>query len=147
MTAVIRPAVALTAMLLAAAAPLPTPQTIVGIWYEEAKYPDGHFVISIADIRADGSYVATFRHCLELGHSDTVQRGHWSYANGFMHITKELSGVAYASEDYKTTSFDGHVWEYDFVSGSGTTGANGPGHFRDTRVAAGGRMPDCGATS
>ena len=134
-------------LLLAAAAPAAKP-SVAGIWYEEATYPDGTLVISIADLRPDGTYTATFRHCLPQGQQDRVQVGHWSYANGMMHLTKEYEPYhfVYATEDYQTESFDGHVWTYKLVKSSDPF-AVGPGEFRDTLVAPGAKVPDCNATS
>lgn len=137
--------VVLALVSTAALAAAPTTQQIVGVWYEEAHY-DGARVISIADFHADGSYRFLFRRCPDASRSedDNVETGRWTYANGRLKTVPDLPTMA--TNEYQTDAFDGRVWEYHHVAGY-MFDIDGPLKFRDTRVAAGARLPTCDATS
>lgn len=128
----------------AAVAAMPTTQQIAGVWYEEAHY-DGARVISIADFHADGTYRFLFRRCLDAHQEqDTVETGHWTYANGRMKTVPDLPTMA--TNEYQTDSFDGRVWQYHHAAGF-MFEVDGPLKFRDIRVQPGARLPTCDATS
>jgi hypothetical protein len=133
----------LIALLLPAAGA--AEQSVVGRWYEEARH-SGTRVLSIADIKADGTYTVEFRDCTANGPVDYVVAGHWTYANGVFRITKERNGMVYAVDEYRTESNDGSVWEYRIVSGWGFN-RYGPVKFRDVKVTAESKLPTCDTLS
>lgn len=121
-------------LLIAAAAAEPS---IVGVWYEEADYGGSH-VISIMTIRADGTYNAVYRRCLDQGALDSSSAGRWTYANRKLTMV-EGNGRA---DEYQTESNDGRVWVYRGAAGPGFE-KFGAVRFRDTRVGADSRLPTC----
>lgn len=139
-----RVAVIVMVCCLAAAPAAAAEHSIVGVWYEEAKY-GGHSVISVADIKADGTYSVTFRHCLMRGEQDTYEIGRWSYANGIMRLDR-YGAQGYFTSAYQTDSLDDRTWTYHLVSGPGLS-AFGPLRFRDTRVEPGAKVPSCDVSS
>lgn len=121
-------------LLIAAAA---AEQSIVGTWYEEADYGGSH-VISILTIRADGTYSAVYRRCLQQTAVDSSGSGRWTYANRRLRMT-ERDGTA---DEYVTESNDGRVWIYRGASGPGFQ-KFGAVRFRDTRVGPDSQLPTC----
>lgn len=132
------------ALSAVAAAPA-AQQSIVGVWYEEANY-GGSRVISVWDIKADGTYSSVYRRCLDTGEEDSHQEGNWTYTNGRMHTVSATSSLRYFTNEYQTISNDGRVWVYRAVSGDGYN-TYGPVTFRDTRVTPDAKLPTCATTS
>ena len=134
----------LIALSLVAAAPA-AQQSIVGVWYEEAHY-GGSRVISVWDIKADGTYHSVYRRCLPQGEQDSVQDGHWTYADGKMRTVSAKPNLSYYTNVYETVSNDGRVWVYRAISGDGFN-EFGPVTFRDIRVTPGSKLPTCDTMS
>jgi hypothetical protein len=100
--------------------------------------------ISIARFRGNGTFIVEFRRCLPEGVVDSTEAGHWTYADGKMHLKKEVyNGVpgAVFNETYETTSNSGRIWDYRLVSGGM------PMSFHDVRVTTDSKMPGCDITS
>lgn len=133
-------------MFLAATA-FPSPQQIIGVWYEESWHR-GPRIISTATIRADGTVTALFRTCTPQGQGiDTFWQGRWTYANGLLRIAiLNSAGQVTGVDEYQTESFDGRIWVYRLISGPGFNRV-GPVRFRDTRVTAESRLPTCQTVS
>ena len=82
------PVVFLAALLLSGAAHA-AEKPILGDWYEEATY-GGYRTISIAHFRADGTFTAEFRKCLQPGELDNTDTGHYTYENGHLRMITEV---------------------------------------------------------
>lgn len=132
------------ALACVAAAPA-AQQSVVGVWYEEANY-GGSRVISVWDIKADGTYISVYRRCRPEGEEDSRQEGHWTYANGKMRTVAGTASLSYFVNEYETVSNDGRVWVYRATSGDGFN-TWGPVTFRDLKVQPGARLPTCDTTS
>jgi hypothetical protein len=122
-------------------------QPIVGDWYEEAVY-GGYRTISIAHFRADGTFVAEFRKCLQPGEFDNTDTGHYNYENGKLRmITEARDGIwTLDIEDYQTISNDGRIWIYKSTAGPAVEKY---GHllFKDVRVTPSSKVPSCDLSS
>lgn len=134
------------AFVTASAVAADTQRSIVGVWYEEANY-GGSRVISVWDLKADGSYESVYRRCLpQGGEADSASSGRWTYVNGRIKTVSPTAQLTYVVNEYQTESNDGRIWVYRAISGDGYD-TYGPVTFRDTRVQAGAKLPTCDTTS
>jgi hypothetical protein len=117
--------------------------SIVGDWFEDAFY-GGSRVIALLHIKADGTFQGEYRTCLPHGVEDSTDAGQWSYADGGTRwITKSLDGVV---DEYRIESNDGRLWIYTGAAGAGFV-RYGAVRFKDVRVTADSKMPNCDLTS
>ena len=140
------PVVFLAALLLSGAAHA-AEKPILGDWYEEATY-GGYRTISIAHFRADGTFTAEFRKCLQPGELDNTDTGHYTYADGHLRMITEARDGFWTLdiEDYQTASNDGRIWVYDSTSGPAVE-HYGHIHFKDVRVTPTSKVPSCDLNS
>ena len=135
-------AAGLALFLVAAAAP--AEKSIVGVWYEDLTY-GGARVISVWNIKSDGTFTSLYRRCLQKGESDSADFGEWTYANGRLR-TKSLASGWPVLNEYQTQSNDGHIWVYRGVAGDGFQ-KYGAVQFRDIRVGPDSKLPTCDLSS
>ncbi len=133
----------LLAGLFSLSASQATQPTIVGDWFEETVY-GGSRVIALLHIKPDGTFQGEYRTCLPHGAEDSTDAGQWNYADGGTRwITKTLDGVV---DKYQIESNDGRMWIYVGAAGAGFA-RYGAVRFKDVRVTAGSKMPNCDLTS
>jgi hypothetical protein len=119
--------------------------SIVGVWYEDVTY-GGSRVISVWDIKPDGTFTSVYRRCLPEGESSTSSTGTWTSVNGRTRTVTQGNGAWPVIDEYQTESNDGHIWVYRGAAGNGFE-KYGPVRFRDIRVGPDSKLPTCDLTS
>lgn len=125
------------------AAPVQAAPSLVGDWYEDMMLHGGR-VISIARLKADGTFRVDFRRCFaQGGPHDSSESGRWTYSKGVLRLSIEVdSGTpTFYTQEYRTDELTARTWNYYLV------GDKSLPMFHDVRVTAGSKIPSCDLTS